>query len=74
MLEHPPAVQCSGCSEFMDPDTCWCGESKESHPNAWNCGHSFVPMGCDCQKGVKPVNWSKYTGLTEAQLKEIKHD
>lgn len=37
-------VKCSECAQQIDPDVCWCGETKlGAHDN-----HTFIPMGCDC--------------------------
>jgi len=42
---------CPDCGNRIDLDCCGCGESKEGH-NAWNAGHEFVPMGCDCHRAT----------------------
>lgn len=68
---NDPSVKCH-CGNYIDPDVCWCGDAREGHASAWTCGHSFVPMGCDCLKGVRPVNWEEYTGLSKEQLEALK--
>lgn len=40
--------KCSGCEQAIDPNTCWCGESKTKHGDYDN--HGFIPMGCDCNR------------------------
>lgn len=42
------AEKCSHCGEWIDPRTCWCGESKDKHGDYDN--HGFVPMGCNCYR------------------------
>lgn len=42
-----PPVKCPGCSSTIDPDECWCGVRRNVH-NDMDCGHSFVPNGCEC--------------------------
>ena len=37
---------CYGCGYEIDPDTCHCGDSINSHNIG--SGHSPVPMGCVC--------------------------
>jgi len=41
---------CPGCHQEIDPDCCGCGDSKEYHASAYNAGHPFIPMGCDCYR------------------------
>ena len=41
-----PREICPHCKQEIDPETCWCGDSIESHGAA--IGHSAVPMGCNC--------------------------
>lgn len=40
---------CENCCSYIASDLCWCGQTAEEH-SAWN-GHTFVPMGCNCQRG-----------------------
>lgn len=51
--EEPEELLCAGCRNSIDPDVCWCGEWRPLH-HAFNLGHEFVPMGCDCYKMAKP--------------------
>ena len=52
--EYGGRVKCEGCTEWVDPDWCWCGSHKESH-NPVNGDHGFIPSGCECyrDKGSK---------------------
>jgi len=47
---------CPDCGREIDPEVCWCGETKAGHDPFW-FGHSFVPMGCDC--GREPATPAK---------------
>lgn len=40
--------KCDGCGHEISDDTCWCGDSLDSH-HAYG-GHSAVPMGCECHQ------------------------
>lgn len=40
---HP---KCKGCGKEIDSDICWCGDLISTH--TIDCGHSPVPMGCEC--------------------------
>jgi hypothetical protein len=40
-------VTCPHCENSIDPETCYCGESRENHRGLQD-EHPFVPMGCDC--------------------------
>ena len=37
---------CWGCNHEIDPETCQCGSSLESH--AWDASHGFYEYGCVC--------------------------
>jgi len=52
MTETRPV--CEGCGQEIDPDCCGCGQSKESHAAAYDAGHPFIPMGCDCYREPRP--------------------
>lgn len=43
---------CPGCGNEIDPDVCWCGDLMKSHGPS--CGHTPVPMGCDCLRCKLP--------------------
>lgn len=47
---QPARVICSGCRNEIDPETCHCGDSIKGH--GYGCGHSPVPMGCDCMRST----------------------
>ena len=47
VLDLGPETVCEGCGEFVDLETCGCGELKEHHYHG-NTNHGFVPMGCNC--------------------------
>lgn len=51
----PPEPQCMGCGNEIDPDTCGCGDSEKGHGTPMDVGHSFVPMGCDCMRGIRAL-------------------
>ncbi len=38
-------LRCHSCGNEIDPETCGCGDSRESHGQQ---EHPFVPMGCTC--------------------------
>lgn len=45
---HPDdMVLCRRCTEYMDPEVCWCGDGPENHFYGGSCP-GFVPMGCVC--------------------------
>lgn len=48
--DDPPV--CYGCNNEIDPELCHCGMSIEDHDIY--CGHSPVPMGCDCYR-IEPT-------------------
>ena len=37
---------CHCCLNAVDPECCYCGESKAAH--GYNANHGFIPMGCVC--------------------------
>jgi len=47
--EPDRTVICGDCGFDIDPNCCWCGESKDDHTSE----HSFVPMGCTCHNGTE---------------------
>lgn len=49
--DKPRLVTCPDCGNEIDPDCCGCGELREGHSNY--SGHPFVPMGCDCLRGLE---------------------
>lgn len=51
IFREPERDRCPDCKNEIDPDWCHCGDSKEAH--AFDHGHPFVPMGCDCLRNVK---------------------
>lgn len=50
-IPPPPRPTCPDCHQEIDPGSCWCGETRESH--RWVYDHPFVPLGCDCYR-AKP--------------------
>ena len=49
---------CEGCGEEIDPEVCGCGVEANRH-SAWNEGHVFVPMGCECSRDRAPAEGSE---------------
>ena len=49
-----PVVRCPGCGNEIDPYVCHCGDLMKAH-DAY-CGHTPVPMGCDCGRCKLPEN------------------
>jgi hypothetical protein len=47
MSEEEPRLKCPYCGYEIDPDWCWCGDSKDSHQGIYQ-NHFFIPMGCHC--------------------------
>ena len=47
-------VRCPGCGNEIDPYVCHCGDLMKAH-DAY-CGHTPVPMGCDCGRCKLPEN------------------
>lgn len=41
---------CPNCEHEIEPDVCWCGDSKLNH----TMDHNFVPMGCTCGYANQP--------------------
>ena len=37
------------CGKVVMVETCGCGTERKNH-NAFEEGHEFVPLGCDCQR------------------------
>lgn len=42
----PRPTRCSYCENDISDESCWCGDDLEH--DAWNHGHTPVPMGCVC--------------------------
>ena len=47
-----PVVRCPCCGNEIDEEVCWCGDLMKTH-DAY-CGHTPVPMGCDCGRCKLP--------------------
>ena len=43
--------KCGGCGNEIDPTTCHCGDTADH--DAYQAGHSPIPMGCDCGRTRK---------------------
>lgn len=42
---------CTGCWNFVDPETCGCGEPAKG---GYHDNHSPIPMGCRCHYANQP--------------------
>lgn len=47
---------CRSCWNFIDPETCGCGDAIKSHSGYE--GHSAIPMGCRCGYAEQPQSES----------------
>lgn len=45
----PRPTHCRYCDQDISSESCWCGEDIDH--DAWNHGHTPVPMGCTCHAG-----------------------
>jgi len=57
---------CLGCGQEIDPNCCGCGDTREAHGSAFNVGHSFVPMGCDCNREPPEPDGEAFRGREAA--------
>jgi hypothetical protein len=48
----PPEPKCPGCAAEIDPSVCGCGEPERGHLSPFEVGHNFIPMGCNCLRGL----------------------
>lgn len=63
-----PIIKCPNCGNEIDPDVCYCGNTRESH-NGWE-GHAFVPLGCDCGRAKSDKKPTKDIKVTEFTVEE----
>lgn len=66
---------CSSCGNPVDPDCCWCGDDHgPQHDRGGDGGHGFVPMGCDCGRDPRDLDWRKLAGSLRQRLRSTERD
>lgn len=56
--EQRKLEMCPGCKEEVDAEVCYCGVDLKSH-DAWEEGHNFVAMGCQCWRQIMETRTAK---------------